>query len=45
MVICLERVANDLNMVWLMPLPPPSSLGPVKSRMTYLSGAGLPRLS
>jgi len=21
-VICLERGANDLHMVWLMPLPP-----------------------
>jgi len=27
------------------PLPSPSSLDPVKSRMVYLSGAGLPRLS
>ena len=26
MVICLERGANDLHMVQLMPLPPPSSL-------------------
>ena len=42
MVICLERGANDLPMVQLMPLP---SLAPVKSRMVYLSGAGLPRLS
>ena len=22
MVICLEQSANDLHMVWLMPLPP-----------------------
>jgi len=44
-VICLERGANDLHMVQLMPLPPQSSLAPVKSRMVYLSGAGLPRLS
>jgi len=29
MVICLERCANDLYMVQLMPLP-------VKSRMVYL---------
>ena len=39
MVICLERGANDLHMVQLMPL------APVKSRMGYLSGAGLPSLS
>ena len=41
MVICLERGANDLHMVQLMP----TSLAPVKSRMVYLSGAGLTRLS
>ena len=41
MVICLERGANDLRVVQLMPLPP--SLAPVKSRMVYLSGADLPR--
>ena len=45
MVICLKRGADDLHMVQLMPLPPPSSLAPVKSRMVYLSGAGLTRLS
>jgi len=45
MVICLEKSANDLHMVQLMPLPPPSSLAPVKSGMVYLSGAYLPRLS
>jgi len=45
MVICLDRGANDLHLVQLMPLPPPSSLAPVKSSMVYLSGAGLPRLS
>jgi len=44
-VVCLQRCANDLHMVQLMPLPPPSSLVPVKSRTVYLSGAGLPRLS
>jgi len=44
-VICLERGANDLHMVQLMPLSPPSSLAPVKSRKVYLSGAGLPRSS
>jgi len=37
--------ASDLHMVQLMPLSPPPSLTPVKSRMVYLSGAGLPRLS
>ena len=48
MVICLERGANDLHMVQLMPLPPYhlfNSLASVKSRMVYLSGASLPRLS
>jgi len=44
MVICLERGADDLHMVQLMPLPPPSSLALVKSRMVYLSGAVLPGL-
>jgi len=32
-VICLEQSANDLHSVQLMPLPPPSSLASVKSRM------------
>jgi len=41
-VICLEQGASDLHMVQLMPLP---SLAPVKSRIVYLSGAGLPRFS
>jgi len=45
MVVCLKLGTNDLHMVQLMPLPAPSSLAPVKSRMVYLSGAGLPRLS
>ena len=46
MVICLERGATDLHMVQLMWLPPPSSfVVPVKSRIFYLSGTGLPRLS
>ena len=45
MVSCLERGANGSHMVQLMPLPPPSSLAAVKSRMIYLSHAGLPRLS
>jgi len=45
MVVSLERGANDLHMVQLMPLSPPSSLAPVKSRMLYLSSAGLPRFS
>jgi len=43
MVLGLKRGANDLHMVQLKPLPPPSSLAPVKSRMVYLSGAGLPK--
>jgi len=43
-VICLECGADDLHMVQLMPLLP-SSPASVKSRMVYLSGAGLPRLS
>jgi len=41
-VICLEQGENDLHMVQQMPLPPASSLAPVKSRMVYLSDAGLP---
>jgi len=47
MVVCLERGATYLHIVQLMSLSPvtPSSLAPVKSRMVYLSGAGLPRLS
>jgi len=40
---CKKRGANDLHMVQLMPLPPPSSLAPVKSRMVPFSGADLPR--
>ena len=44
MVICLERGANDLLVVQLMALPP-HHLALVKSRMVYLFGAGLPRLS
>ena len=39
----VEWGVNDLQMVHLMPLLPPSSLAPVKSRMVYLSGAELPR--
>jgi len=45
MVICLERGVNAFHMAQLMPLLPPSSLAPVKSRMVYLSVAGLSRLS
>ena len=47
MVICPERRANDLHIVQLMPLPSHPLLlqTPVKSRMVYLSGTGLPRLS
>ena len=44
MVICLERGANDLHIIQLMSLPP-ISLAPVKSRIVYLCGAGVPRLS
>jgi len=44
MIICLKGGANDLHMVQLMPLSPPSSLSSLKSRMVHLSGAGLPRL-
>jgi len=41
MVICLQRGANDLHMVQLMQL----ALTNAKTRMVYLSGGGLPRLS
>jgi len=41
MVICLEQGANDPADATVTP----SSLAAVKSRMVYLSGAGLPRLS
>ena len=45
-VICLERGANDLhNYGPAYTTATPSSLAPVKSRMVYLSGANLPRLS
>jgi len=44
-VICLEQGANDLHMFQLMPLPPNISLALVKSRMVYLSCAGISRLS
>jgi len=40
-VICLEQGANDLCVVWLMPLPPPSSLASLKSGMVLPSGVGL----
>jgi len=42
--VCPEQSANDLHMVWLMPLPPIISCF-IKIRMVYLSGACLPRLS
>jgi len=46
MVICREQGANDLfTHVPADATAIPSSLAPVKSRMVYLSGAGLPRLS
>jgi len=46
-VICLERGADCLHMVQLMPLHPRtrSCLSSFKSRPLYLSGTGLPRLS
>jgi len=45
-VVCLEQGANDLHVVWLMPLPSHHlEIAPVKSRMVYLSRAGLPKLS
>jgi len=37
MVICLERGANDLHMVQLMPLSTPRSLASVKARMVLPS--------
>jgi len=43
-LICLERDANDLHSP-ADATATPSSLAPVKSRMVYLSGASLPRLS
>jgi len=45
-VICLERGADDLDIVQLMALPQchPSSLVSLKYGMVYLSGASLPRL-
>ena len=45
MVIWLKQGANDLHMVQLTPLPPPSSLASLKSRIVNLSGASLLRLS
>ena len=38
MVMYLDYGANDLHMVQLMPLPPPSSLASAKSTMVYPSG-------
>jgi len=46
MVICLERAASDLqNYGPADATATLSSLAPVKSRMVYLSGAGLPSFS
>jgi len=45
MVICLERGANDMHMVHLIPVPPHHLFTPVTSRMVCLAGAGLHRLS
>jgi len=36
MAICLERGANDVHMVQLMPLSPPASVAAVKSRIVLL---------
>jgi len=45
-VICLEQGANDLHIYGPADASAiPSSLAPVKSRMVYHSGVGLPRLS
>ena len=44
-VICLDRGANDLHMVQLMPLPPYHFLLHSNTNWFYFSGAGLPRLS
>jgi len=44
MVMCLEQGANDLHMVQLMLLLP-IIFASLKSKMVYLSDAGLPRLS
>jgi len=43
-VICLECGANDLHVVPADANATLSSLASVKSRMVYLSGAGLPRM-
>jgi len=45
MVICLERGANDFAYSSADATATPSSVAPVKSRMVYLSGASLPKLS
>jgi len=45
MIICLERVANDLHMVQLMPVPPHHLLLQQNPEWFKLSGVGLPRLS
>jgi len=48
MVICLERGANDLHIVQLMPLPPHHLIISCFIKIQngfYLSGAGLPKLS
>jgi len=43
--ICLDRGANDLHNGPADATATRSSLARAKSRMAYLSGAGLPRLS
>jgi len=45
MVICLQRGVNELHIAYGPPdaIATESYLAPVKSRMIYLFGAGLPR--
>jgi len=45
MVICLERGANDLHMVQLMPQPPHHLLLHLNADWFNLSDASIPRLS
>ena len=45
MIICLERGAYELHYGPADATATPASLAAVKSRMVYLSGAGLPKLS
>jgi len=45
MVICLKQGADDLHIVWLMPLPLPSSLAQLKSDWCNFFWCRLPILS